>query len=167
MSAAAQSECRAAHKTRGQLDRLNDLLAHTWECNPFYRTKWQRAGVPCQALESMGDLQMFPMTTRAELLSDQLADPPFGTNLAAPRSDFKRILHSSGTTRRPIFWADTPRCWNWVTQCSAALHEIITRHQLTQRRSRAGGLWRWADEAQGQRLEVLHDGREMQLIASA
>ena len=40
-----------------------------------------------------------------------------------------------------------------------------SRHQLTQRNSRAGGLWWRSDEAQGQRLEVLHYGREMELVA--
>jgi hypothetical protein len=31
--------------------------------------------------------------------------------------------------------------------------------------SRAGGLWWWPDEAQGQRLEVLHDRGEVELIS--
>jgi hypothetical protein len=37
---------------------------------------------------------------------------------------------------------------------------------MTQRNSRAGGLWWRPDEAQSQRLEVLHDdGRKVELVA--
>jgi len=107
-----------------QLERLNALLAHTWECNPFYRAKWERAGLARAPLDSVEGLHAFPFTTRVELIADQAEHPPLGTNLAAPLGEFKRFVHSSGTTRRPMFWADTARSWDWVTRCSATLHRI-------------------------------------------
>jgi phenylacetate-CoA ligase len=107
-----------------QLERLNALLAHTWKHNLFYRAKWQRAGVSSQPLDCTEDLQQYPFTTRAELLEDQAAHPPLGTNASCAITKFKRFLHSSGTTRHPMLWADTPRTWEWVTRCSAALHAL-------------------------------------------
>ena len=38
---------------------------------------------------------------------------------------------------------------------------------LTPHNSPTSRLWGWADEAQGQRLEVLHDGGEVELVAGA
>lgn len=107
-----------------RLDRLNALLKHTWAHNPFYQNKWNRAGVTPGTLDAIEGLQSYPFTTRAELLEDQTTHPPLGTNLACPIPHFKRFVHSSGTTRTPMFWADTPRSWDWVAQCSAELHAI-------------------------------------------
>lgn len=113
-----------AQESGMRLKRLNALLAHTWERNPFYQNKWRQAGMNSQALESISDLQSYPFLTRAELIEDQVAHAPVGTNLSCPFADFERLLHSSGTTRSPILWADTARTWEWVTQCSAQLHGI-------------------------------------------
>src|SRR5262245_25696019 len=40
-------------------------------------------------------------------------------------------------------------------------------HQLTRRNSRVGRFGRWPNEAQGQCLEVLYDGGEVELVARA
>ena len=116
------------HEQRRQagasLERLNALLKHTWAHNPFYRNKWERAGVKRHALASVEELRACPFTTRAELIEDQSTHPPLGTNLACEIGQFKRHLHSSGTTGHPMFWADTPRTWDWVARCSAGLHAI-------------------------------------------
>jgi phenylacetate-CoA ligase len=113
-----------ALETTNQLDRLNALLKHTWKHNSFYQVKWQRAGLSAEPLKTIDDLRSYPYTTRAELIKDQAAHPPLGTNVACSVTSFTRLLHSSGTTRSPMLWADTPRTWEWVTQCSAELHAI-------------------------------------------
>ena len=107
-----------------QLGRLNALLAHIAKHNAFYRAKWQRAGVNPQPLEARADLRQYPFTTRAELLEDQAVHPPLGANASCTIRKFTRFLRSSGTTRCPVLWADTPRTWEWVVQCSAALHAL-------------------------------------------
>ena len=107
-----------------QLARLNALLDYTWKNNPFYRNRWQQASAEAGRLNSIAGLQHYPFTTRAELLADQAAQPPLGANLSRPLNDFRWFLHSSGTTRSPILWADTPRTWDWVAHCSAALHTL-------------------------------------------
>ncbi|MBI4324729.1 MAG: phenylacetate--CoA ligase family protein [Chloroflexi bacterium] len=105
-----------------QLTKLNHLLSEVWERNPFYTQKWKQAGVTPLPLGSMEDLARFPLTTREELVADQTAHPPLGTNLTYPLSACKRFHRSSGTTRAPVFWADHESGWQWVLHCSRALY---------------------------------------------
>ncbi len=104
-----------------QLVKLNHLLNEVWERNPFYTQKWKQAGVTPQPLGSVKGLARFPLATREELVADQLAHPPLGTNLTYPFSAYKRFHRSSGTTRAPVFWADDEPSWQWVLHCSRAL----------------------------------------------
>lgn len=116
-----------------RLKKLNLLLDAAWEQNSFYSRKWREAGVNAHHLSSLKDLAKFPFTTRDELLADQNAAPPLGTNLTCAPADCKRIHHSSGTTRAPLYWADTAQSWQWVARCSQALYElagITTRDRI-------------------------------------
>jgi len=107
-----------------QLDKFNELLAAVWERNPFYTHKWCQAGVAIHQAWSLENLKEFPLTTRSELLADQAATPPLGSNLTSPYSALKRIHRSSGSTRAPLFWGDTSQSWNWVMRCSQALYRM-------------------------------------------
>jgi phenylacetate-CoA ligase len=107
-----------------QLDKLNRLLGEVWEYNAFYTQKWRQAGIPVRSLDSLDDLDRFPLTTRAELVADQHRQPPLGTNLTRPRESFHRIYTSSGTTGMRVFWADTAESWLATTHCSRALYLI-------------------------------------------
>src|SRR5260370_36876205 len=68
----------AAH----QLDRLRAGLGHVLAGNRFYQHKL--AGCDVAALESLDALRRLPFTTKAELVADQQAHPPYGTNLSFP-----------------------------------------------------------------------------------
>lgn len=107
-----------------QLDKLNRLLNEVWERNPFYTHKWCAAGVPHHRLDALEQLAEFPLTTRAELLADQLAAPLFGTNRTYPASHYKRVHRSSGTTKAPMFWPDTMASWRWIIHCSQQLFSL-------------------------------------------
>jgi phenylacetate-CoA ligase len=109
------------HIRQLQLEKLNRLLNEVWERNSFYTHKWCAARVPHHEVSSLEELRDFPFTTRAELLADQSARPPLGTNLTFSAENYKRIHRSSGTTRAPIFWGDTAASWRWVIRCSQAL----------------------------------------------
>lgn len=104
-----------------QLDRLNALIVEIWERNHFYPAKWRQAGLSPIELESLEELSLFPFTTRAELIEDQNANPPLGTNFGCELGHFKHFYRSSGTTHAPIFWGDTPRSWRWAGDCSMQL----------------------------------------------
>jgi phenylacetate-CoA ligase len=112
------------HLRQIQLEKLNRLLNEVWERNAFYTHKWCGAGVPHHHLDSLDQLAEFPLLTRDELLADQHARPPFGTNLTYPMASYKRVHRSSGTTGTPIFWPDTFASWRWLMQCSQQLFVI-------------------------------------------
>jgi phenylacetate-CoA ligase len=61
------------------------------------------------------------MTTKAELVADHSANPPFGTNLGAPLEAFVRVHQTSGTTGRPLRWLDTADSWDWWARCWGAV----------------------------------------------
>ncbi len=124
MPVSATHEMQTSDLEQLQLDKLNGLLSEVWEHNPFYTRKWREAGVTQHRLTSLRQLAEFPLTTRAELVADQTASPPLGTNLTQPFGAFKRIHRSSGTTRAPIYWADTALSWHWVMHCSQSLYLI-------------------------------------------
>jgi phenylacetate-CoA ligase len=103
---------------RLQVDRLRALLAEVAAANPFYQRKWQAAGVAdAIAIRSLEGLRRLPFTTKKELLDDQHAHPPFGTDLTYPIDGYNRYHMTSGTTGRPLRWLDTPESWEWWIRC--------------------------------------------------
>ncbi len=83
---------------------------------PFYRAK----GVSPAAVETADDFRRLPFTTKAELVADQAAHPPYGTNLSGAPTDYCRVHQTSGTsTGRPLRWLDTPASWDWLLDCWA------------------------------------------------
>ncbi len=79
-----------------QLTRLKWSLRHAYENVPFYRRKFDEAGVHPDDLKSLEDLAKFPFTTKDDLR----ANYPFGM-FAVPREQVIRIHASSGTTGKP------------------------------------------------------------------
>ncbi|HXN78357.1 MAG TPA: phenylacetate--CoA ligase family protein [Candidatus Dormibacteraeota bacterium] len=60
------------------------------------------------------DFERLPLTTKAELLADQAANPPFGTNLTHPLERFVRLHQTSGSSGdQPLRWLDTAESWEW------------------------------------------------------
>src|SRR5262245_36762385 len=77
---------------------------------PFYERKLQG-----RAPSSLAD---YPFTTKAELVEDQAANPPYGTKLTRPLAEYTRLHQTSGTTTgQPLRWLDTPRNWDWLLGC--------------------------------------------------
>jgi len=108
-----------------QLEQLRTLVAELIPANKFYSRKLQGAGVGFD-LASLADFsRRFPLTTKAELVADQQAHPPFGTNLTYPLDRYTRFHQTSGTSGMPIRWLDTPESWeamieSWAEIFSAA-----------------------------------------------
>jgi phenylacetate-CoA ligase len=102
----------------GQWTRLQALLQVVRASNAFQRGRLARLGedawVP-PSLEAFSDGT--PFTTKAELVADQLAHPPFGTNLSFPLAAYTRCHQTSGTTGTPLRWLDTPANWEALTDC--------------------------------------------------
>src|SRR5579863_890628 len=100
---------------------LNEVLPH----NRFWRNKFAAAGVSASEIHSLADLQKLPLTTKAELLADQVAHPPYGSNLTFAVQSYSRLHQTSGTTGTPLRWLDTPQSWDWILQTWGQLFGIM------------------------------------------
>ena len=100
-----------------QLEYLRSLIAELFPANQFYTRKLQAAGVTFDVASARDFAARFPFTTKAELVADQLAHPPFGTNLTYPLNCYTRFHQTSGTSGAPLRWLDTPESWEAMLQC--------------------------------------------------
>ena len=67
---------------RHQTARMQTLLRHVLATNAFYGKKLRDAGFSdARDFTSLADLARLPFTRKQELVDDQAAHPPFGTNL--------------------------------------------------------------------------------------
>jgi phenylacetate-CoA ligase len=99
-----------------QLEQLRSLVAELFPGNAFYSRKLNAAGVTFD-LASLDDFsRRFPFTTKAELVEDQRAHPPYGTGLTYPLDRYTRFHQTSGTLGKPLRWLDTPESWDWMLE---------------------------------------------------
>ncbi len=89
------------------LKKLQAGLGEVLAANPFWRDR-------LHDVRSWDDFERLPLTTKAELLEDQAAHPPFGTNLTYPIDRFVRLHQTSGSSGdQPLRWLDTAESWEW------------------------------------------------------
>lgn len=100
-----------------QLEQLRSLVAEVIPANKFYTQKLQAAGVGFDIASLADFVARFPFTTKPELVADQLANPPFGTNLTYPLNRYTRFHQTSGTSGTPLRWLDTPESWEAMLEC--------------------------------------------------
>ncbi|MDR2693526.1 MAG: phenylacetate--CoA ligase [Chitinispirillales bacterium] len=87
-----------------QGERLKSVVQKVYDRVPFYRTKFDAAGVKPSDVRSIDDLRRLPFTTK-----DEMRDVyPYGL-LACPINDIIEIHTSSGTTGKPVVDAYTRR----------------------------------------------------------
>ncbi|WP_313135403.1 phenylacetate--CoA ligase PaaK [Paracoccus jeotgali] len=79
-----------------QFHRMKRTLKHAYENSPFYRKRFDEAGVNPEDLRTLSDLSKFPFTYKQDLRDSY----PFGM-FAVPREQLVRIHASSGTTGKP------------------------------------------------------------------
>ena len=79
-----------------QLSRLKWSVRHAYDNVPFYRDRFNAAGVHPDDINDLSDLAKFPFTTKSDLRDNY----PFGL-FAVPREQILRIHASSGTTGKP------------------------------------------------------------------
>ena len=108
-----------------QLEQLRALIRAVRPANAFYENKLAAAGID-GSVDSLEDFTEYcPFTTKAELVADQTAHAPYGSNLTFPVEQYTRIHQTSGTTGQPLRWLDTPESWqsmleSWQTVYRAA-----------------------------------------------
>jgi phenylacetate-CoA ligase len=82
-------------------------LPEVLRSNAFYRER-------LHDVRGWDDFERLPLLTKEELVADQAADPPFGTNLTYPLDRYTRLHQTSGSSgARPLRWLDTEESWSW------------------------------------------------------
>ncbi len=94
------------------IDRLNELLAFAAERAPFQRSRL--SGLPLASLE---ELSRLPATTKDELIADQAAHPPYGTNLTEAAERYTHVHQTSGTSNATLRILSTDADWAWWRRC--------------------------------------------------
>jgi phenylacetate-CoA ligase len=85
-----------------------ELLSAVLPGNPFYAAK-------LRGFSPDANLASLPFTRKQELIDDQIAHPPYGSNLTYPLSRYTRFCQTSATTTgTPMRWLDTPENWDWM-----------------------------------------------------
>jgi phenylacetate-CoA ligase len=104
-----------------QLARLRAGLTSVLASNGFYQRKL--VGLDPQRITDLDAFRKLPFTTKSELVSDQLEQPPYGTNLTFPLREYVRLHQTSGTTGQPLKILDTAESWDWWAACWQAIYE--------------------------------------------
>lgn len=111
-----------------QLQRLKEVVRRVYERVPFYRKKFEEAGLKPEDIKSLEDIRYLPFTSKIDMRETY----PFGL-LAVPLSEIVEIHTSSGTTGKPVvagytwkdieIWAEVmARC---LTMVGAGKEDVI------------------------------------------
>jgi phenylacetate-CoA ligase len=91
-----------------QLGRLQWQVRRCFDGAEFYRERLDAAGVGPGDIRTLEDLQRIPIVTKQELRDEQLAHPPFGRYVVAPKEQWRELHPSTGTTGEPVntIWSE-------------------------------------------------------------
>lgn len=113
-------ETMAAEERDGKIvERIREVMSYAWENSPFYRRKWDDAGVHPSSIRSLEDFEKVPVVRKEELRADQAAHEPFGSYLCIPESEVKHVNGTSGTTGRPTAFGISETDWRSVANAHA------------------------------------------------
>lgn len=99
-----------------QLRRLKEIVAYAYNRVPFYKKKYDEAGVKPSDIKTLEDINKLPFVTKADLRENY----PYGM-LAVPLSELARVHASSGTSGKPTVVAYTKEDMEDWTECVARL----------------------------------------------
>src|SRR6266571_5131156 len=106
-SATAQSRISFEELRRQQLQKLRAGLTDVLATNAFWRAR-------LHDVQGWDDFERLPLTTKSELLQDQVSRAPFGSNLTYPIERYVRLHQTSGSSGdQPLRWLDTAESWEW------------------------------------------------------
>jgi phenylacetate-CoA ligase len=106
-SATGQSRTNPEAIRALQLEKLRTGLDTVLQTNDFWRAR-------LTDVRGWDDFERLPLTTKIELLANQEAHPPFGTNLTYPVAEYIRLHQTSGSSgSQSLRWLDTAESWDW------------------------------------------------------
>jgi len=106
--------------TAAQALRLRRMVTALVPANPFYAGRLEpftRASADRELSDDalLAEFRaLVPFTRKQEIVDDQQAHPPFGTNLTYPLERYVRYSETSGTSSAPLRWLDTAESWSWM-----------------------------------------------------
>ncbi len=103
---------------------LAEQVGYVFERSPFYREKFERAGVVPDKIRSRDDIVKLPFTTKDDLRKTQAEVGGLGGHRCAPHEAVVRIQGTSGTTGRPLYVGLTARD-------TESWKELFARHAWT------------------------------------
>src|SRR5262245_39419225 len=124
MTTAAEESLDRPALEQLQQRRLRALLDEVLPRNRFVARQFADAGLAAADVRTPADLRRLPFTTKADLVADQHAHPPYGTGLTYPPTRYFRLHQTSGTSGRPLRWLDTPQSWSWMLDCWEAKYRV-------------------------------------------
>ncbi|WP_020469291.1 phenylacetate--CoA ligase family protein [Zavarzinella formosa] len=96
-----------------QLESLREMLFHAWETVPFYRNRWQAAGVHPEDVRQLEDLGQFPILTKQDLRAHAAEIRSFAY---ADQEVFRKT--TSGSTGVPLTIAVDREAMDWKRACT-------------------------------------------------
>ncbi len=97
-----------------QLEKLRKTVARVYERVPFYKQKFDAAGIKPDDIKTLDDIANLPFTVKNDLRDNY----PFGL-CTVPLSEIVRIHASSGTTGKPITGPYTADDLEYWSECMA------------------------------------------------
>ena len=84
-----------------QLEKLKEIIKHSYENSPYYKRTWDEAGLKPEDIQSLEDLQKFPFINKITQRETQGVGSFLGELAAVPEDDVVFISTSSGSTGVP------------------------------------------------------------------
>lgn len=102
-----------------QWRKLRGIVSNLGTLDCFYGKRIRGLELKVSRMNRAEDfLAQMPFTTKAEILADRVAHPPFGSMLTKPLHHYTRFCQTSGTsTGQPMAWIDTPESWEGMLKC--------------------------------------------------
>lgn len=101
--------------------RLREVMRHAYATSPFYRKKYDDAGIDVESIRTLEDFERVPVVTKAELRASQIAHPPFGDYTCIPESEIHHVHGTSGTTGKPTAFAIGRNDWHAIGENHARI----------------------------------------------
>ena len=101
-----------------QLQKFKRIFTYAYEKSPFYRRKFDQAGIKPKDIQTYEDIRKVPFTEKQEMRQAQEnKEPfPFGELLTVPVEEVTAYHQTSGTTGVPVRYADTWQDWEWFSE---------------------------------------------------
>lgn len=100
-------------------EKLVRQLSYVYSKSPFYRQKFQEAGLKPDMIRNRNDLTKLPFTTKDEIRKTQMEHKPYGGHLCADLQQVVRVHGTSGTTGQPVITCLTRHDVHVTSECGA------------------------------------------------